>query len=142
MKKNSFVVLVALLLTGTAFAKLPPASDEAKAKAAETTAKAAHTDKVGSYLLCQSQDRVAAGYRAAAKAANREVKPPAEAPACADPGVFAYVPAPAATPVPTPVPAPAAVQPPLEAAGAHSPPKTAVAPPSTKTPAAEITVKK
>lgn len=119
-------------LSCPAQAKLPAPSDEAKAKAAETTAKAAHTDKVGSYQLCQSQDRVAAAYRAAGKAAGRDLRPAVEVPACADPGVFAYV---------APVAA-AAVQPPLEAAGAHSPPKTAVAPPSTKTPAAEIAVKK
>jgi hypothetical protein len=126
-------VAIGTALSNAAWAKLPAPSDEAKAKAAETTAKAAHTDKVGSYQLCQSQDRVAAGYRTAAKAAGRDVKVATDVPACADPGVFAYVPAAAAS---------AAVQPPLEAAGAHSPPKTAVAPPSTKTPAAEIAVKK
>ena len=36
-----------------ALAKLPPPSDEAKAKAAEAAAKAAWSDKVGAYQLCQ-----------------------------------------------------------------------------------------
>jgi hypothetical protein len=98
----------AALLSTPLLAKLPAPSDEAKAKAAEATAKAAHNDKIGAYQLCQSQDRVAAQYRAAAKAASREVKPAAEAPACADPGAFVYVPAPPAAAASAAVAAPAA----------------------------------
>ena len=52
-------ILAALALTGAtslALAKLPPPSDEGKAKAAEAAAKAAHGGKVGGYLLCKSQD--------------------------------------------------------------------------------------
>lgn len=105
-----------------AFAKLPAPSDEAKAKAAETAAKAAWTDKIGGYQLCKVQDAVAATYHADMKQAGKEVKPAVAAPPCADPGPFVYVP-------------PAA---PLEAAGAHSPPATAVGPPSTKAAEAEI----
>ncbi|HSV50696.1 MAG TPA: hypothetical protein VLJ57_01165 [Burkholderiaceae bacterium] len=108
---------------GIALAKLPPVSDEAKAKAAEAAAKTAWTGKVDNYLLCKSQDKVAAAYQKTAKAAGKEIKPPKETPACGDPGPFAYTPPDAK---------------PAEAAGAHSPPGTAASPPSTKTPAAEM----
>lgn len=110
-----------LAVAGIASAKLPPLSDEAKAKAAEAAAKTAWTGKVDSYLLCKSQDKVAAYYYKTAKAANKDTKPPKEVAACTDPGPFAYTP-PEAKPV--------------EASGAHSPPGTASSPPSTSTPAA------
>jgi hypothetical protein len=115
-------IAAATSLAGAAWAKLPPVSDEAKAKAAEAAAKTAWGDKVGAYKLCQSMDRVAAHYLADAKKAGKDVKPMATPP-CADPGPFAYTP-PSAKP--------------LEAAGAHSPPGTATSPPSTKTPAAAL----
>src|SRR5450631_1902922 len=97
----------AAFVAGAAFAKLPPLSDDAKAKAAEAAARTAWTDKVGAYQLCQSMERTAQAYRTGAKAAGKEA-PPAEAtPACADAGPFVY--------------APSAGDKPLEAAGAHSP---------------------
>ncbi len=127
----------------------PVLDDAAKAKAAETAARTAWQAKVDNYLLCKSQDKVAAHYRktggtaqaaqvsakpadmkAAAKPADAKVAataPPtaaagaAAAAACLDPGAFAYTPP---------------EQKPLEAAGAHSPPATASSPPNTKTPAA------
>jgi hypothetical protein len=102
----------AFLLAGLpASAKLPALSPEAQAKADETKAKTAWSDKVAAYKLCQSQDRVVAQYRKTATSA----KPGTETPACTDPGPFAP---------------PAASAPPLEAAGAHSPPQTAAQPPS------------
>lgn len=107
-----------------ALAKLPPLNDEAKAKAAEAAAKAAWTGKVEAYQLCKSQDKVAASYYKSAKAAGKETKPPAAAPACADPGAFAYTPPEAAKPI--------------EASGAHSPAATATSPPSTKQPDAVV----
>lgn len=82
-----------------ALAKLPPLSDEAKAKAAEAAAKAAWGDKVAAYQLCKSQDRVAATYAADAKKAGKEVRPPTATPPCADPGPFVYT-APAAASAP------------------------------------------
>ncbi len=107
-----------------AVAKLPPLSDEAKAKAAEMAAKTAWGDKTAAYQLCQSQDKVAAKYRASAKAAAAaattsaaSASAPTLAP-CADPGPFQ--------------PAP-----PIEAAGAHSPATTAAAPPSGAKPQSE-----
>jgi hypothetical protein len=115
-------ILITVCLAGLpllSLAKLPPLSDEAKAKAAEAAAKAAWTGKVEAFLLCKSQDKVAAAYFKTAKASGKETKPPTAAPACADPGPFAYTP-PAAKP--------------LEAAGAHSPAGNASSPPNTKVP--------
>jgi hypothetical protein len=94
---------LALSACTLAFAKLPAPSDEAKAKAAETAAKAAWSDKVASYQLCKSQDAVAATYYADKKKAGKEVKPPVATAACADPGPFVYVAGAAAS-----APAPAA----------------------------------
>lgn len=107
-----------------ALAKLPPLNDEAKAKAAEAAAKTAWTGKVEAYQLCKAQDKVAASYYKSAKAAGKETKPPAAAPACADPGAFSYAPPEAAKPI--------------EASGAHSPAPTATSPPSTKQPDAVV----
>ena len=114
------IALLLALAASAAMAKLPPLSDEAKAKAAETAARAAWTEKVGSYQLCQSMDRVAAAYLERARAAGKPAQPVATPP-CSDPGAFAYAP-------PEPKP--------LEAAGAHSPPQTAATPPSSAQPAA------
>jgi hypothetical protein len=116
------IFLVALSLAGMASltpAKLPPLSPEAKAKTDEAAAKTAWSGKVDNYLMCKSQDKVAAQYFKSAKAASTGAKPPAEAPACADPGPFAYTPD---------------AQKPLETSGAHSPAGNAVSPPSTRQP--------
>lgn len=106
-----------LALLPAAQAKLPAPTPEAKAKADEAKAKTAWADKVAAYQLCKSMDRVAARYTQEAKAATAT-------PACADPGPYQV----AAATAPTP---------PLEAAGAHSPAKTATSPPSGKATAAE-----
>jgi hypothetical protein len=121
--KKWMTLLVLAGVSGLINAKLPPPSDEAKAKAAQAAAKSAWGDKVGAYQLCVAMDKVAARYLAdAAKAGT--ARQPTATPPCADPGPFAY--------------APAAPAKPLEAAGAHSPSATAVAPPSGKTPSAEL----
>ena len=146
------LLLSAALLAacGFAMAKIPAPvlDDAAKLKAAETAAKSAWQGKVDTYKLCQVQDKIAAAYRktagkqpapaaATAPAGGNAAAAPAPGVAtgtpvslapkpiapCADPGVFAF----------TPV-----EQKPLEASGAHSPPGTAVSPPSTTTPAAAI----
>jgi hypothetical protein len=117
-------VIAAAAVAGPALAKLPPLSDEAKAKAAETAAKAAWTDKVGLYKLCKSMDQVADVYRKTPTAAGKEV-PGAAAVPCVDPGPYAAPVTPAASK-------------PLEASGAHSPPGNAVSPPSNNAPAAQI----
>ncbi len=122
--KNLATAFVLALLGSVALAKLPVPSDEAKAKAAEAAAKAAWSGKVGAYLACKAQDKVAAHYYKTAKAANKETKAAAAMPPCADPGAFSYAPVVAAKP--------------LEASGAHSAAPTATSPPSSKTPAANI----
>jgi hypothetical protein len=104
--KSLLTLLAASTLAVSAFAKLPPLSDEAKAKAAETAAKTAHTGKVDAFLLCKSQDKVAAHTAKQGKAGKKDPKAPA-LPACADPGPFVYTPAPAATAA-APAAAPAA----------------------------------
>jgi hypothetical protein len=98
MKRLACIISVSLL-AGTAFAKLPEPSDEAKAKAAEAKAKAAHGDKVAAYQLCQSQNAVAQRHLGGSGKGAKKV----ELPACADPGKFdptqlAVAPAPAAAP--------------------------------------------
>ena len=101
-----------------AWAKLPPLSDEAKAKAEEAAAKTAWSGKVDAYQLCKSQDKVVAGYYQSAKAAGKETKPAAATPACTDPGAFVYT---------SP-----------EAAGAPAPAATVVSPPGAKPPEAVV----
>ena len=107
MKK--IILAIGLMALGaTAFAKLPPPSDEAKAKAAEAAAKTAHNGKMDNYLLCKSQDKVAAHVQRTNKA---KAGKPAATPPCADPGKFVYTPpeaAPAAAAAPAPAAAPAA----------------------------------
>ena len=116
MNKTLFPKLLATLLVGLsalAFAKLPPPNDEAKAKAAEAAAKTAHTAKADGYLLCKSQDKVAAHVQRTNKA---KAGKPIATPPCADPGKFVYTPpeatptaaAPAAGPTTAPAPAPTA----------------------------------
>jgi hypothetical protein len=119
------VVLLSASFAGYVSAKLPPASDDAKAKAAESAAKAAWTDKVGAYQLCRTMDRIAETYRGGLKAAGKDVPHAVATAPCTEPGPY--------TPQVTPV-----TSKPLEAAGAHSPPGTATSPPSTNAPAAEI----
>jgi hypothetical protein len=77
-----------LLAVFPAMAKLPALSDDAKAKAAEAAAKAAHGNKVADYKLCLSMDKVAAKYVADAQKAGKTVTP-VQTPPCADPGPFA-----------------------------------------------------
>ena len=71
MRLSVVVIAAATSFTvGAALAKLPPQSDEAKAKAAETASKAGWTEKVAGYQLCRSMDRVAVTYRARASPAQ------------------------------------------------------------------------
>ena len=122
--KTFLISMLSLAVSSAALAKLPALSDEAKAKAAEAASKTAWAGKVDSYLLCKSQDKVAAAYFKSARSAGKDAKPAPAVPACADPGAFVYAP-------------PDAVKP-IEAAGAHSPATTAASPPSTKQPDAVI----
>ena len=65
MMKNALLAVAAAAATvsGMAVAKLAPLDDAAKAKAAETAAKAAWQGKVDAWQLCKAQDKVAAQYR-------------------------------------------------------------------------------
>lgn len=121
-RTRSLCAALLVAASTAAMAKLPALSDEAKAKAAEAAAKTAWTTKADNYLLCKSQDKVAASYYKTAMATGKPTKPAATVPPCADPGAFAYAPPEAAKPI--------------EAAGAHSP--TAASPPSSKQPDAAI----
>ena len=112
----------AALISGAALAKLPPLSDEAKAKAAEAAAKTAHAGKVGGYQLCKSMDAVAARYAAEQRKAGKAVKPAGGLAPCADPGPFVYKPATPAAPG-APAAAPAAPTKTLAAAPAAPAPK-------------------
>jgi hypothetical protein len=143
MKMKRFLLTaVVLVACSVALAKLPAPDDAAKAKAAETAAKAAWQAKADAYLLCKAQDKVASAYqKTSGKAVPKEAKPAAPPPVaaasaasgtpvaykppppCADPGPFAYNPP---------------EQKPLETSGAHSPSGTAANPPSVKPNAAEM----
>jgi len=116
MKLSALTVPALLLAVPLAFAKLPPLSPEAQAKADEAKAKAAWTDKVSAYQLCRAMDRTAEAYFKTAKASGKDTRPPVATPPCTDPGPFVAA-------------APAASKP-VEASGAHSPPATAGSPPS------------
>ena len=101
MNRTAAFTLASLLLSSSAaWAKLPPLSDEAKAKAAETAAKTAHTGKVDNYKLCKSMDAVAARYANEARKQGKTVKPTAGLAPCADPGAFVYPPPTAAAAAP------------------------------------------
>ena len=76
---------LAFLISGLAYAKLPPPSEEAKAKAEEAKAKADYGDKVGAYKLCLAQNHVAESYLKA-KGAKPQLTP------CQDPGPFGAAP--------------------------------------------------
>jgi hypothetical protein len=82
------IALVALAATVGAKLPTPPLTDEMKAKAEQTKAKAAHTTAVDNYKLCVSMDKVTARYAAQMKAKGQPIKPTETKP-CADPGPFA-----------------------------------------------------
>jgi hypothetical protein len=128
------VIAAAALVCGqAALAKLPPPSDEAKAKAAEAAAKTAHGGKVAEFQLCKSQDRAAASHVAAMKQAGKEAKPATPTTPCADPGP--YVPAAAAS-------SPAATAATAATAPAASPAVAPAAPAAAANPAAAAPAKK
>jgi hypothetical protein len=82
--KKILIALLGTMLMASAAAKLPPLSDEAKAKAAETKNKAAWSDKVAAYQLCESQNRVAGEYLKR----TGKPKPTVAVPPCTNPGPY------------------------------------------------------
>jgi hypothetical protein len=105
MRVAFLAALIATAIAAPALAKLPPLSDDAKAKAAEAAAKTAWGNKVADFQLCKAMDRSATKYYAAMKQSGKEAKPPTDTPACADPGPFV---APGAASAPPAAAAPAA----------------------------------
>lgn len=101
IKKQSITALLLLgLAAGSAWAKLPPLSDEAKAKAEETKAKAAEVAKKDAEDLGKAQDRVAERHIREQKAKGVIVKPTPIAPPAALAAVASGAPAAAAAPAP------------------------------------------
>lgn len=104
MKPSKFALILALTVASAgAWAKLPPPSEEAKAKAEEAKAKAAETAKLEAEQLANAQKRVAEAFIKQQKAKGIIVKPtpiaPPAPPAAAAPAAAAPVaaaPAPAA----------------------------------------------
>lgn len=155
MNKRLVITACALAASGLALAKLPAPDAAAKAKTAETAAKAAWQSKADAYKLCLVQDRIAAAYRksGAARAAvnvpaNGTVKTaaaPTATPAAA-PASQSGTPVPnvAAAPTIPPCtdPGPFAYNPPaqipLETSGAHSPAGNAATPPSVRPESAKM----
>lgn len=114
MKIRQIALCLAVSLASAgAWAKLPPPSEEAKAKAEEAKVAAAEKAKVDAEQLGKAQDRVANQYIKDQKAKGVIVKPtpipPPTPPAAAPAAPAAAPPVAAAAPAPTPAaPAPAA----------------------------------
>jgi hypothetical protein len=126
--KKFLIACLMLSASAVSLAKLPPLSDEAKAKAAEAAAKTAWAGKVDGYALCKAQDKAAAKTAKSGKAGKATATPP-----CADPGPFVYTPAVAAAPATAPAAAPAVAGAP--AAKAPAAPAAAPAAPAPAAPA-------
>lgn len=110
MKHSKFALILALSLASAgAWAKLPPLSEEAKAKAEEAKLVAAEKAKAEAEQLGKAQDRVAEKYIKEQKAKGITVKPTPIAPP-APPASAAPAAAPAAPVAAAPAPAPAAVK--------------------------------
>ena len=104
-----------VVVSSVALAKLPAATDAAKAKAAEAAAKTAWAGKVDGYKLCKAQDKVVAYYKKVPEpkvvktAAKGAASAAAPAGTCADPGPFVYTPNVAVAPVAPVSAAPASI---------------------------------
>ncbi len=104
MKHSKFALILALTVASAgAWAKLPPPSEEAKAKAEEAKVKAAETAKLEAEQLANAQNRVAEAFIRQQKAKGITVKPTPIAPP-APPAAIAPV-APVAVAPAAPAPA-------------------------------------
>lgn len=151
MRQVILSVLLAGVFAAPAFGKLPPLSDDAKAKAAEAASKAGWSDKVGAYQLCKAMDKVAEKYRSTSSSSRAAPAPSAVVVASSASSVIVATVTPLTSPAPVAMPpcadpgpyvAQAAPAKPIEAAGAHSPPEMAKGPPSTTATSAQIDRKK
>jgi hypothetical protein len=97
MHQRLLPALLSIAAAGAVFAKLPvpPQDEAAKAKSAETAAKAAWQAKADAFQLCQSQDKLGARYGKKGGGAGTPATPP-----CADPGPYVSTAAPAAPAAP------------------------------------------
>jgi hypothetical protein len=77
---------LAFACAGSALAKLPAPSEEAKAHAAEAAAKAAHSAKVAAFETCKALDLAVLHYHAAMQKAGKAATPAGTAAPCVDPG--------------------------------------------------------
>jgi hypothetical protein len=136
--KNWLIAIVSVAAAGTALAKLPAPSDEAKAAAEATKAKSAWSDKVAAYQLCQSQDKLASRYLKE----KGKSKSAVETPACADPGPYVAPVAAAPAAAGAAPAAPAATAPAAPAAAAPAAPAPAAPAPAAPTQAAAAPAKK
>lgn len=84
MKKILFMI-AAIVVAGPVLSKLPAPTEEDKTKAVETKAKAAWSDKMAAYLLCLSQDKVAAQYL---KARGQDAAPAVAVVPCQNSGPY------------------------------------------------------
>lgn len=119
------IALIALSFVGLAVARLPPPTEEAKAMAAEATAKSAWSDKIAQYQLCVAMDRTADQYRKSLTGVGKDAPAAVATAPCTNPGPYVS-------------PISASASKPLEAAGAHSPSGTATSPPSGQATSAEL----
>src|SRR5882724_70353 len=98
MNKQAFirwlVPLMAAVFVGAVWAKLPPPTDEQKAKAEETKVKTAEAAKKDAEMLTKAQDKVAQRYIEEQKAKGVVVKPTPIAPPAAAPPADAAAKAP------------------------------------------------
>ena len=85
MRKSLLLALIAAGIAGAAIAKLPPPTEEQKAKAEEAKVKAAEAAKKEADLLTKWQDITAQKYAAKLKAEGKEFKPTPIAPPAAAP---------------------------------------------------------
>jgi len=152
MRQVILSALLAGVFAAPAFGKLPPLSDDAKAKVAVAALKSDWSNKVGAYQLCKAMDKVAEKYRSSTSTTSRAAPAPTAVvvASSASAVIVATVtpltsPASVATPPcadPGPYVADAAPAKPIEAAGAHSPPETVKGPPSTTATSSQLDGKK
>lgn len=125
-----FVFLVLVAATGLSFAKLPASSPAEKELTLQNAARQIWSNKQDAFASCKAQDRVVKNYQEGLRTQGKPVPPVLDTGPCTDPGPYA---ADAGTPI---------ANRPTEASGAHSPPATAVNPPSTTIPQSELQRKK
>ncbi len=127
---RAIALLLLLTVSGVSLAKLPASSELEKDLALRNASRQTWSTKLDAFASCQAQDRVVKKYQDGLRSQGKAVPVGLDTGPCTDPGPYA---ADAGTPI---------ANRPTEASGAHSPPGTAVTPPSTIIPQAELQKKK